>query len=228
VNVRKAVNLAIDRQAMLAQRGYLAGKRADQILPPGIPGFRDHNIWPLRFSEQSLARARQLMRGRTTKALMLAGNRGASLTIPQIVKFNLAKIGIDMETRHLATGPLSATAGRRGEPFEFYLGGWQADYPDPSNFLDVLLNGNNIHEANNNNRAYFNVPAINRRLERAASISGGRRYQTYAQLDKDITTKYAPWASLSYANNRDFVSARVGCYQYHPTYSFNLATACLR
>ncbi|HSL63018.1 MAG TPA: ABC transporter substrate-binding protein, partial [Gaiellaceae bacterium] len=103
-NVRKAVNLAIDRQAMLAQRGYLAGKRADQILPPGIPGFRDHNIWPLRFSEQNLARARQLMRGRTTKALMLAGNRGASLTIPQIVKFNLAKIGIDMETRHLASG----------------------------------------------------------------------------------------------------------------------------
>ena len=40
-NVRKAVNWAIDRQAMVAQRGYLAGKRADQILPPGIPGFRD-------------------------------------------------------------------------------------------------------------------------------------------------------------------------------------------
>ena len=37
-NVRKAINLAIDRQAMLAQRGYLAGA-ADQILPPGIPGF---------------------------------------------------------------------------------------------------------------------------------------------------------------------------------------------
>ena len=27
--------------------------------------------------------------------------------------------------------------------------------------------------------------------------------------------------------NRDFLSARVGCYQYHPTYSFNLVTACL-
>ena len=131
-NVRKAVNLAIDRQAILVQRGYLAGKRADQILPPGIPGFRDFQAWPLRFTEANLNRAKQLMRGRTTDALMLAGNRGASLTIPQIVKFNLAKIGINMDTRHLATGPLSATAGRRGEPFEFYLGGWQADYPDPT------------------------------------------------------------------------------------------------
>jgi peptide/nickel transport system substrate-binding protein len=226
-NVRKAVNLAIDRQAILVQRGYLAGKRADQILPPGIPGYRDFQAWPLKYSEANLNRAKQLMRGRTTDALMLAGNRGASLTIPQIVKFNLAKIGINMDTRHLATGPLSATAGRRGEPFEFYLGGWQADYPDPNNFLDVLLNGNNIHEANNNNRAYFNVPAINRRLEAASQLSGAKRYDTYAKLDKDITTQHAPWASLSYANNRDFVSARVGCYSYHPTYSFNLVTACL-
>ena len=47
------------------------------------------------------------------------------------------------------------------------------------------------------------------------------------KLDQDITTQHAPWASLSYANNRDFVSARVGCYSYHPTYSFNLVTACL-
>ncbi|HSC91912.1 MAG TPA: ABC transporter substrate-binding protein [Gaiellaceae bacterium] len=227
-NVRKAVNLAIDRQAMLAQRGYLAGKRADQILPPGIPGFRDANIWPLRFTEANLAKARQLMRGRTTKALMLAGNRGASLTIPQIVKFNLAKIGIDMDTRHLASGPLSSTVGRRGEPFELYLGGWHADYPDPNNFVDILLNGNNIREANNNNTAYFNVPAVNRRLEAAAKLTGAARYRTYAQLDVDISKQYAPWASYSYANNRDFVSAGVGCYSYHPTYSFNLVLACRR
>ena len=35
----KAVNYAIDRKAMLAQGGYLAGKRTDQVLPPGIAGL---------------------------------------------------------------------------------------------------------------------------------------------------------------------------------------------
>src|SRR3954453_11568096 len=44
----KAVNYAIDRKAMLAQGGYLAGKRTDQILPPGIAGFRDANLYPLK------------------------------------------------------------------------------------------------------------------------------------------------------------------------------------
>ena len=224
-NVRKAVNLAIDRQAILAQRGYLAGKRADQILPPGIPGFRDFQAWPLRFTEANLNRAKRLMRGRTTDALMLAGNRGANLTIPQIVKFNLAKIGINMDTRHLASGPLSSTAGRRGEPFEFYLGGWQADYLGPNNFLDVLLNGNNIHEANNNNRAYFNVPAINRVLEAASQLSGARRPTPTRRRPRNHHAARAVGLALVREQPR-LPPARIGCYQHHPTYSFNLVTAC--
>ena len=56
-NVRKAVNLAIDRQAILAQRGYLAGSGPTRSSRPGIPGFRDFQALPLRFTEASLTRA---------------------------------------------------------------------------------------------------------------------------------------------------------------------------
>ena len=72
------------------------------------------------------------------------------------------------------------------------------------------------------------MPAINRRLEAASQLSGAKRYDAYSALDREITTRHAPWGSLSYANNRDFVSRRVGCYQYHPSYSFNLVAACLK
>jgi ABC-type transport system substrate-binding protein len=226
--VRKAVNLAIDRQAILSQRGYLAGKRADQILPPGIPGFRDFQAYPLRYSEASVAKAKQLMRGRTAHALMLAGNRGSNLLIPQIVKFNLAKIGIDLDVRPLAAGPLAAAAGTKGEPFELFLSGWQADYPDPNAFMSTLLDGTTIRESNNNNVSYFDVGKINRRLHAAAGLSGAERYRAFASLDREITLEYAPWAALSNPNSRDFVSARVGCYGYHPTYGLNLVTVCLK
>jgi peptide/nickel transport system substrate-binding protein len=226
--VRKAVNLAIDRQAILAQRGYLAGKRADQILPPGMPGYRDFDAYPLRYSEASLRKAKQLMRGRTAKAVLLAGNRGSNLTIPQIVKFNLAKIGIDVEPRYLASGPLAALGGTRGEPFELFLSGWQADYPDPNSFMSVLLDGTTIRESNNTNVSYFDVGAVNRRLHAAARLSGSPRYDAYAALDREITTTYAPWAVLSNPNSRDFVSARVGCYRYHPSFGLNLVTVCLK
>src|SRR5437764_1723435 len=40
----KAINYAIDRKALLAQGGYLGGKRTDQILPPGMAGFRDAHL----------------------------------------------------------------------------------------------------------------------------------------------------------------------------------------
>ena len=226
--VRKAVNLAIDRQAILAQRGYLAGKRADQILPPGMPGYRDFDAYPLRYSEASLRKAKQLMRGRTAKAVLLAGNRGSNLTIPQIVRFNLAKIGIDVEPRYLASGPLAALGGTRGEPFELFLSGWQADYPDPNSFMSVLLDGTTIRESNNTNVSYFDVGAVNRRLHAAARLSGSPRYDAYAALDREITTTYAPWAVLSNPNSRDFVSARVGCYRYHPSFGLNLVTVCLK
>jgi ABC-type oligopeptide transport system substrate-binding subunit len=227
-NVRKAVNWAIDRQAMLAQRGYLAGKRADQILPPGIPGFRDYNIYPLKFTEGNLNRAKQLIGNTRGNFLLLSGNRGASLTIPQIVKFNLEKLGLNVQVENLASGPLVAKAGARNEDFQGILIGWHADYPDPNNFIDILLNGTNIRESNNNNYAYLNVPALNRRMEQAAGLTGARRYAAYSKLDLDISRNYAPWATYSYANQRDFLSARVGCYQYHPTYSMNLATACIK
>ena len=227
-NVRKAVNYAIDRQAMLAQRGYLAGKRADQILPPGIPGFRDYNIYPMKFTDANLNRAKQLMGSRSGKFLLLSGNRGASLTIPQIVKFNLGKIGLDVDVQNLASGPLSAKAGSRNEDFQGILIGWHADYPDPNNFIDILLNGNNIHESNNNNYAYLNVPALNRKMESAAALTGAKRYAAYSALDLDISKNYAPWATYSYANNRDFISGRTGCYSYHPTWGFNLTTACIK
>ena len=39
-NLRKAVNYAIDRPALLRVAGKFAGKRTDQILPPNMRGFR--------------------------------------------------------------------------------------------------------------------------------------------------------------------------------------------
>ena len=48
VNLRKAVNWAIDRPAMLRVAGKFAGKRTDQILPPNIQGFRDAKLYPIK------------------------------------------------------------------------------------------------------------------------------------------------------------------------------------
>ena len=40
VGMRKAANFAVDRPALVRVRGFLAGKRSQQVLPPGIAGYK--------------------------------------------------------------------------------------------------------------------------------------------------------------------------------------------
>ena len=69
--------------------------------------------------------------------------------------------------------------GTKGEPYDAALVGWFADYADPYDFIDILLNGENIHEANNNNLAYLNVPALNKQMRAANALTGDKRSAAY-------------------------------------------------
>lgn len=65
-------------------------------------------------------------------------------------------------------------AGARGEPFDIAHEAWAADSPDPSNFLNVLLDGRRIQPTNNVNIAYFNDAGYQRKLDAATRRSGSR------------------------------------------------------
>jgi ABC-type oligopeptide transport system substrate-binding subunit len=105
-------------------------------------------------------------------------------------------------------------AGTRGEPYDVVLGGWFADYADPYDFVDILLNGENIHESNNNNLSYLNVPALNKQMKAANALVGDARYNAYQNLDLNIQKNYAPLVTYENRNQREFVSARTGGYVF--------------
>ena len=137
----------------------------------------------------------------------------------------------------LQTGLVSASAGAvqitregtRGAQFDLTDEGWNADYADPYDFINVLLDGNKITKSNNPNLAQLNDPTFDSRMEQAALIIGQRRYTTYGKLDVDITRDAAPWASLYNLNVREFVSNRVGCYTFQPVLGeMDLAATCIK
>jgi ABC-type oligopeptide transport system substrate-binding subunit len=228
IPLRRAVNFAIDRKALLSQSGYLAGKRSDQILPPGLAGFRDVSLYPLKGPD--LKTAKQLAKGHTRdgKIVIYTCNSGPCPLRAQILQFNLQQIGLDVEVKQFARAVQIQKEGTRGEPFDIADEGWVADYADPYDFINVLLDGSNIQTSNNNNYSYFNDPAYNKKMTQASLLSGAKRFSQYGALDIDLMKNAVPWAPRSNANNRLFVSKNFGCFTYSNIYGNDLAAACVK
>jgi len=220
VGLRKAANYAIDRPAMLRTRGKYAGKRAQQILPPGMGGFEQVKVYPITGSNYT--KAASLASGKTCGNITLVTSTSSTgQALAQVFKYNVensghTSMGCKVNVKSLQGFQVYVFTGQKGADFDAVIAGWNQDYPDPYDFLDILLNGNNIHDNNNNNLAYFDNPSINAKLVSANKLVGAARYKAYGSLDVLITTQYAPWAAYDNRNDREFTASRVGGYLFQP------------
>jgi peptide/nickel transport system substrate-binding protein len=222
---RQAVAFAVNRPALTNLAGLNAGRPNEQILPPGIPGYRDENIYPL--ARPNVARAKALLAGRTAKIVMYTTNDRTGINTGQMVKANLAAIGLDVEVKAYTFGVLIDKTGTRGEPFDLMSIGWFADYPDPYDFINILLDGRTIAAKNNVNVSYFNVPAYQKKMDAAARLAGDARYRAYGTLDIDITRNQSPLVITNNQNVREFISSKVGCATYSYAWGgLNLVLLC--
>ena len=222
VRVREAVNYAIDRRA-LARLGDpfepLPVRPTDHYLPPAMPGFRDAHIYP---TTPDIVKARELVQqahagGRT--AVLYTCDAFPCPEQAQIVKTDLAKIGLQVQIKSLPSATLFAREARPGEPFDLAWNGWIPDYPDPQAMLTSILEESSVGPT-------FNAPAYQRKLAAAAGLSGPERYLTYGELDLDLARNAAPLAAFGNLTSNDFFSARIGCQTYG-IYGVDLAALCL-
>ena len=226
VKVRQAVNYAIDRRALLVQRGAFAGRPTSHYLPPGIPGYSKEEVYPT--TAPDVDKAKQLAGSGKRTAILYTCNESPCPEQAQIVQSNLAAIGIDVEVKQFERAVQFSKEGTRGEAFDIGFEGWQADYADPYDFINVLLYGKSIQKANNVNFAYFDDPSYNEKMEDAAGLAGAKRYDTYGKLDLDLAQNASPLAAWDNDNERDFFSARIGCQLFQPVYGMDIAAMCLR
>jgi peptide/nickel transport system substrate-binding protein len=220
VRTRKAVNYALNRPQILAARGFAAGTAAKQLLPPTMPGYHNWNKQiPYPLGRPNVSKAKSL-KPKQCKVVFYASTSPVSTLIVQIVKANLGAIGISTDIKQYAFDVRVKKEGHRGEPFDLDLQAWGSDYPDPVDFVDILLDGRNIISENNLNTSYFNNKTFNKRMQAASKITNTAiRYPAFAAIDRDVMTQQAPLASLFFRNVREFVSKRVGGYSYQPVYA---------
>jgi peptide/nickel transport system substrate-binding protein len=223
--LRQAVNFAVDRRALLRERGPLAGLTTDQYLPASIPGFRDERIYPL--GGPDLARARALAKGHTRsgKAVLYVPASPLGLAQGQILQQNLRRIGITVEIKQFPGVLLFQKLATKGEPFDIGWIGWLANLPDPD-FLNDLFAGKSIGNPAAGNYSYFDSPLYNRRLEAASRLTGPARYRAYGKLDVDLARNAAPAVAYAYDSALTLVSKRTGCVVVNPY--LDLTPACLK
>jgi ABC-type transport system substrate-binding protein len=221
VRLRKAVNYAIDRPALDALSGAFGLTSTDQILPPGMPGYQPDHSYPL--NGPNLVKARKLAAGLGGPVVLYASNTPLGAARAQAIADELSQIGLTVSVQEFPSGELAAREETRAEPFDLGLSGWIADYADPYDFINTLLDGRTIHDGGGNSDiAYFNDPSVNAAMDAAAALTGQQRADAYAALDASITGNNAPWAAYGNINARDFVSAAVANVVYQPVYGLDL------
>ena len=225
VNARRAVAYAVDRPGLTRLAGLNAGTPNEQILPPGIPGYRDANIYPV--GRPDIAKAKALLGGTSGKVVMYTTNDQLGINTGQLLQANLKAIGLDVEVKPYTFAVLIDKAGTRGDPFDIVSIGWFADYPDPYDFINILLDGRNIVAKNNVILSYFDSPAYERKMDSAARLTGDARYRAYGNLDIDITRNQSPLVITNNQNVREFISSKVGCANYSFAWGgLNIAMLC--
>jgi YVTN family beta-propeller protein len=221
VRLRRAASLAVDRAALAADGAFSGSvdRVADGYLPPGIPGHTDRPLFP---PHGDIAAARRLVPATTRTAVMYTCNTPTCARAGQIVKTDLARIGISVDVREFPLGAMFSRQQRPGEPFDIGLFGWGADYLDPADFLNYTLATPGVSGPG------FRDPVFGRRLAAAALLSGPRRYLNYGRLATALARDSAPWIAFGNATFDSFFSARIGCQIEQPLTGTDLAALCLK
>jgi peptide/nickel transport system substrate-binding protein len=224
VRLRRAVNFAVDRDAIVRTAGSpLSARVTDQYLPPTLPGFRDARIYPLR--RPDVRRARALARGYTRggNAMLYTFDAPLPLALAQLVKRDVARIGLTVTIRPIPPPAYYARLARPGEPFDIAFFPFSPDYLDPYSYINLQFEGRFVGKGN---AARFHSRTYDRLMAAAARLAGRARYRAYGALDVRLARDAAPLVAIAYDNEPTFVSGRVGCVVLRP--SLILAAACLK
>ena len=229
-SLRRAVNFALDRRAISNTAAGGASVPTDQYLPATMPGFADADVYPLERAD--LERARELARGnlRSGEIVMYTNDQPLPMALGQLVKKQLAEIGLEVEVRgiplHTASTAYFARLATPGEPWDIALGLWQPSYVDPYAYINQLFDARYL---GGTNFSHFQSATYDREMRRTARLlQGSPRSRAYAALDVRLAREAAPVAPLDFLAEPTLVSDRVDldCVVLRPV--LDLTAVCLR
>jgi peptide/nickel transport system substrate-binding protein len=215
VDVRKAINYAINRTAIEAQwGGPLAGTPTDQIVPPALVDYKKYSIYP---NTPNLAMAKKLMQESGVKtpvslAIRTQSDAPGFVAMATVIQSNLKAIGINLAIEATPNSVNSSYISNYKSHTPMGIEPWSSDFPD----ADAIIN-TGMYPGTPNfaaNFSHFGVASFVPEFNQAAAALGTTRVKDYEQLDYNLMSQQAPYAPLFNPRWYDFVSARLGGYVY--------------
>jgi ABC-type transport system substrate-binding protein len=211
VRVRQAMNFAIDKRRLLELIDG-QGIIANEVLPPDMPGAAPIDGYPY---DPDAARARLADAGQGagfTTTLWVNRDPEVSLRLAQSIQRDLEAIGVNMDIKPVDFPALIEAVRHPGIVPAFLLG-WEADFPDPSNFLTVLLHS---RSRDTNNNTFYANPEVDRLLDEAEPLLDlPRRFALFHRAEL-LIMRDAPWVPLFHPVGTSVRHPRVRGVQLHP------------
>ena len=198
---RQALNHAVNKELIAKEVLADLVVPAYGILPPGFPGHNE-KLDGLRYDP---VLAKKLLSesayadpsSRPRIIVTIPGSGGTpNLDLEVIINMWEDELGVEVEIQQVEWATYLRDLDR--QKFQAYAGlGWEADYPDPQDFLDILFHS----ESENNNGAYSNAE-VDSILEAArVEVDVVKRMDLYRQAEESIVAD-APWLPLWFAGER--------------------------
>lgn len=223
VRVRRAVNYAVNRNAIVKLVYQGLAVEATTAVPPSVWGHVDEREY-----SYDPAHARQLLAeagytppgpGKPRPVLYTMDTSRPYMPSPElvarIIQHNLHDVGIDVDIKKQDINKHLAST-QRGE-HDLCLLGWVADNGDPDNFLFVLFDSENAEPGNARNLAFYRSGELHGVLVWAQESSDRPDRELYYKKAQDLISRDAPWVPIAHAEA--VVAARAGLrgIVVHPT-----------
>jgi peptide/nickel transport system substrate-binding protein len=207
LKVRQAINYAVDSAAL--ERIYAGTiKGTQQILPPGMPGYEQFELYP-----HDMQKAEELIKEADPSDMDVTvwtddedGQDEAGAYYEGVLK----ELGFSTDLKILNADNYFTVIGNQSTPdLDTGWVDWYQDYPHPNDFFQPLLSGESILQTNNGNFANINEPDLNAEIaELGEEQLGPEQEERYAELDRKYM-ELAPWVPYGNRTLSTFVSDEI-------------------
>jgi len=211
--VRQAFNMAVNRQDIVDKIFKGRHTLATGIIPPSMPNYKSlTDAYPYDPTKAKQLLEEAIKEGaKVPSKVVFAFNQG-NVTHKNIAEFIQEQIkgnlGIDLQLESVEW----ATYLKRIDDgaFPMFRLGWVADYPDPDNFLWVLLDSSNAGPKGGG--AFYSNPNFDKLVRDAKKEKDNeKRMGLYAEAEK-IAMEDACWMPIVFQNSWTLVKPNVTGY----------------